>query len=222
MKAVLSGSKMMTNGQDGGITFETDPASSNGNLSNITGGGERRHSLGFFQSRMHNRSASWSFTGATTPADLSSSLASINPIRSVIREFVPSLNTTQENTISPPSRTTSQLSFGLLSPTEESPPRNSTNLGLSHTAQAPPNTMTRDDSRQSLGSDNTREQPFADVGIVPDDVANGGNGNVEISDWVRWVEQNAIFFMLLTIRYAWMHRSGMNIVTCCTLCVNII
>ena len=74
--------------------------------------------------------------------------------------------------------------------------------------------MNREESRLSLGSDNIRDQPFADAGSGVGHIHNGGvvnpdgDANVEVSDWVRWVEQNAIFFIVLGIRYAWIHRSG--------------
>ena len=189
----------------------------------VPGGGVSRHPVagGFFPSRMHSRSASWSFTGSARPnaSDFSTGLASINPIRSVIREFVPSLDPTRESSSSPPTRSNSQSSLvGGVGSRDDSPPRNLSSLGLVLSTPtvppAPHNMINRDESRISLGSDNVRDQPFADAGTGNAHIHNGGvadqegEANAEVSDWVRWVEQNAIFFIVLGIRFAWIHRSG--------------
>ena len=211
-KALLEFGGKMT-GQEVGFSLgDPDPTSPTA---------ERRHSISFFSSRMHSRSSSWSFTGSTRPSasDLGSSLASINPIRSVIREFVPSLDPTNETAPSPPSRTNSQHSINLNRGTsydEDTTQQNFSSLSLSHVAQPVlPVRRNSDNSLSSSNSSNNREQPFADSipeGMIHLNVNNGGddpnNGSVEISDWLRWIEQNAIFFTLLIIRYAWIHRSG--------------
>lgn len=222
---------MLNEGEDcgGGITIEIDPPPRTGTG---MGGATNRHQMtsqGFFPTTMHSRSASWSFTGTTRPSasDFSSGLASINPIRSVIREFVPSLGPTREtNTPTPPSRSNSQSSLPRLSGLrDETPPRNLTSLGISTSTHSTSSTLlnretTAPESLESLASDNNREQPFADGvggangggGTVLNGTTEGGGGEEggvgEISDWVRWVEQNVIFILVLAIRYAWMHRSG--------------
>lgn len=174
----------------------------------------RRHSLNLFSSRAHSRSSSWSFTGSTRPgaSDLGSSLASINPIRSVIREFVPTLNTTSENPASPPSRSDSQLSMRRLSSRED----NTTPLNYvtQSRGDTPPTAVNSSNSLSSEDSNN-RDQPFADS--IPFNGGGGSNvdidgGSVELSEGLRWIEQNAFFFTILLIRYAWMHKSGMIII----------
>lgn len=210
MKSTASVEKVMATGQEVCITIETsDPPSHHSLNSPLTENDRRHSSIGFLPSRMHSRSASWSFTGTARPSasDLSSGLASINPIRSVIREFVPSLNPQIENPPSPPSRSNSQLSLGRLSGTTEDP---SSRLGLSQLSYNSPSTMTREGSGQSLGSDNAREQPYADVGSINIQATGNGNAeeNGEVSDWARWVEQNIVFLMILSIRYAWIHGLG--------------
>ena len=187
------------------------------------------HRLGY-PHRMHSRSSSWSFTGSQGlgPTDLSSSLAAINPIRSVIREFVPSLRRTDEHDDQSPlrmSRASSQLSLSLSSrngnedDAAHPPSRNFSNIGLASAVHGFP----REDPLSSVGSNTNRNQPFAAENLPggpmlmntggPPEEPNGvgiaaGGGSGEMSDWVRWVEQNAIFFILLLIRYAWMHKSG--------------
>ena len=216
---------------------------------------DRRLAHSLFNTR-HSRSASWSFAGSQrpNPADLGSSLAAINPIRSVIREFVPSLVPTNERESDPPSRggisrTSSQLSAALgISQWDsatgwDSSPHNHTTLGLS--SLPPSNNVTMhvggndscsstesvvggggshvDDSRSSVGSGNDREQPRPDGGSMFDghggsigvpigeqlgEEPAGGGGGGEVSDSVRWAEQNVLFLVLLVLRYFWMHRSG--------------
>ena len=210
---------------------------------------DRRLAHSLFNTRLHSRSASWSFAGSQrpSPADIGSSLAAMNPIRSVIREFVPSLNPTDERD-SPSrggiSRTSSQLSAALGitqwdSARWESSPQT---IGLS--SLPPSNNVTMqiggndscsstesvigggshaDDSRSSVGSgSNDREQPRPDgvngnmfeghgsIGVpmgeqLGEEPTGGG---AEVSDGVRWAEQNVLFLILLVLRYFWMHRSG--------------
>ena len=205
----------MASRQEVGITIETDPPLSSGNDND-----RRRSSVSFLSSTMHSRSASWSFTGTTRPnaSDISSGLASINPIRSVIREFVPSLNPQQENTSTPPSRSNSQISLGRLSiPMEDN--GSSRTFGTNHLSHTSPSTMSREGSEHSLEFDNAREQPYADIqgtlynNMIQQTNATATDDNVELSDWVRWVEQNLVFIMVLAVRYAWIHGLGMRILT---------
>ena len=168
-----------------------------------------------FSHRAHSRSSSWSFTGSTRPgaADLGSSLASINPIRSVIREFVPSLDTTRESPVSPPSRSGSQLSMRLLNRRDDDTTH--PNYITQSRGDTPPNAVNSSNSLSSEDS-NIRDQPFADntpttAGIGNVDIDAGG---VELSEGLRWIEQNAFFFTILLIRYAWMHKSGIHCYVC--------
>ena len=177
---------------------------------------DRRSSLNLFVHRAHSRSSSWSFPGSARPgpSDLGSSLASINPIRSVIREFVPSLDPTNENSHSPSSHT------GLDRRDDEAIPLNYITQSRGDT---PPTTVNSDHSLSSEDSNN-RDQPFADTSMM---VVGTGNvdidaGNIELSEGLRWIEQNAIFFILLLIRYAWMHKSGMcvHVYMCTYVCIS--
>ena len=81
-----------------------------------------------------------------------------------------------------------------------------------------------DDERLSADTWESRTlgDPSANVSVhVPrghnhNPPTNGGNQNgneeqnagVEIGDGVRWLERNAIFIILLLVKFAWYHRSG--------------
>ena len=174
-----------------------------------------------YHTHMHSRSSSWSFTGSQRPnaSDLGSSLASINPIRSVIREFVPSLHPTSEREVGQSpiiTRTNSQISINLSSigADEDSTVRNIETLGESSNGQRLSPSIVRQNSQSSLSSGgNNREQPFADLLTAAIPVHNGttiddNGGNMELADWVKWIEQNAIFFLLFMLRYAWIQCAG--------------
>lgn len=175
-----------------------------------------RRQLNVYPTRIHSRSSSWSFTGSQRPnaSDLGSSLASINPIRSVIREFVPSLDPTSEREVghSPIiTRTNSQISINLSSiGGDEGSGRNTGEASINRRSPS----IVRDNSESSLSSgDNNREQPFADLLSAAIPVHNGTTiddtgGSIELADWVKWIEQNAIFFLLFMLRYAWIQCAG--------------
>ncbi len=162
----------------------------------------------FLNPRVHTRSSSWSFTGSTRPGagDIGASIAAINPIRSVIREFVPTLGTTNENDITTRSQSGSQLSlrsFGIgeddATPLNYATPINYVTQSRGHT---PPVTVNSDNS---VSSNDSRDHPYANNGpMFPDTDAD----SIELSEGFRWIEQNAFFFTLLLIRYSWIHKSG--------------
>jgi hypothetical protein len=63
-----------------------------------------------------------------------------------------------------------------------------------------------------LGSDNSRQQPFADNNGINNLNVNNNNvddTNLEMSEWVKWIEQNVIFVGVLLIRYSWIHGLGL-------------
>lgn len=206
-----------------------------------TNAADRRLTSTYLNTRMHSRSASWSFaaTQRASPSDLGTSLASINPIRSVIREFVPTLVPTSEQeqtSLHTLSRTNSQLSMGL---GRGHWAGHDPNRQLDNTNRAGPNSLGRFTIGQNSGdnssvsgdsqsSGNDREQPFVDnnsyesrdlntsglmmegTGEDPLEVQGRGGGTNEISDGVQWIERNVLFFVLLVIRYFWLHRSGLS------------
>lgn len=142
---------------------------------------------GVFSSRVHSRSASWSFTGSQAPrgpSDLGSSLAAINPLTSVIRELVPSYGQNAESTgsIGTGSRNSSQGS------------------------------LHRGPSYDEELSNSPRTQESGVVTDAPPIEAEEQNIGTEIGDGVRWLEQNAIFFVLLLVKFAWFHRSGLMVI----------
>ena len=196
-KAILSSIADKMNTQDVGFSIGEPDSPTDG----------RGTPSRFLNSHAHSRSSSWSFTGSTRPGatDLGASLAAINPIRSVIREFVPSLNPTNETVTSPPSRSESQLSMrSLMRESEGATPLNHVTQSRGDT---PPTTV---NSANSLSSEDFRDHPFANN--VPTNISNGNidvdGGTIELSEGFRWIEQNMFFVTLLLIRYSWMHKSG--------------
>ncbi len=161
---------------------------------------------GGYPHRMHSRSASWSFTHAaqrSAGTDLGSSLAALNPLQgvtSVIRELVG-----QESDHSSPSsprisRTASQVSLPLArgpsydDELSNSPPRRTLDVRQDHRARAAMEAeIGRARQHQQLQTSNEDQQ---------------NNIGFEISDGIRWLEHNAIFIILLVIKFAWYHRSG--------------
>ena len=92
---------------------------------------------------------------------------------------------------------------------------------------------TRDEDRERArlsperwGDSRTLGDPSANISVHvprnhnppgPNTGGGGGahqNGNeeqnvgIELSDGVRWLERNAIFIILLVVKFAWYHRSG--------------
>lgn len=169
----------------------------------------RQNSINLFNPRRtHSRSSSWSFNGSTRPgaSDLGSSIASMNPIRSVIREFVPTLGTTEEDNSHPLIRAGSNMSLRSINSNTVATP---TNYIVQSRGDTPPITVNSSNSLSSNDTNN-RDQPHADHAPF---VAGNGNlendeGQVELTDGLRWIEQNTFFFALILIRYAWINKSG--------------
>ena len=153
-------------------------------------------------SRSHSRSQSWSFNSRGQrpgASDLTTSLAALNPITSVIREIVPSFgegsDSSSGNSPTLMSRAASQVSLPLSGGIHfgeglvQSPP----------STQHPPHPHRTGGPRGAEGGAGERST---------------GNGNedqnigFEISDGIRWLEHNAIFIILLLLKFAWYHRSG--------------
>ena len=177
------------------------------------------------EQRSHSRSASWSFTRGQV-------LNPMSPITSVIREIVPSLSQMSMSAASTaatvsipesprPSRTSSR----------ESLLRGS---GGSSTSEGNGETGDRDGRRDdddplevwgesNSSTSRTLGDPSTNVNVhvprghnhaPPAAGTAGGNGNeeqnigMEVGDGVRWLEKNAIFIILLLVKFAWYHRSG--------------
>ena len=201
-----SGRMRTMNGRGHEIGIDLDPSYDEGAPSHDP------HSTSFpstLHPHTHSRSQSWSFNsrgqrlGGT--ADLTTSLAALNPITSVIREMVPSFGQdTDSSARSSParmSRTTSQVTLPLRTGVtfdtelvrEESPP----------TSAAHPHPH-RTVGGRAEGSGEGEDQQ---------------NIGFEISDGIRWLEHNAIFIVLLLLKFAWYHRSGKCVRVCVCVCV---
>ena len=223
---------MATGGLDVGIELEAPrPSTPRGrNGRNVAGSRGSTSVNSAAEQRSHSRSASWSFTRGQV-------LNPITPITSVIREIVPSLsqismtasNTTANVSIpeSPrPSRTSSRESLLV---------RGNNSAGTSEDERG--REGSGDGRRERLyDGDRTRLSPerWGDSRTLGDSSANmnvhvprnhnppgsmtgGGphqNGNeeqnvgIDIGDGIRWLERNAIFIILLLVKFAWYHRSG--------------
>ena len=158
--------------------------------------------------RSHSRSQSWSFNSRgqrPNAGDLPSSLAALTPITSVIREIVPSFGAETDSGESPLliSRAASQaslppLSGGIRFGDPASPV--SPHVPLPHRTVGAGAAV-----GGGRGSEGERGGERAAPGNGSDDHQNIG---FEISDGVRWLEHNAIFIVLLLLKFAWYHRSG--------------
>jgi len=156
-----------------------------------------RISRGVFPHRIHSRSASWSFTGGPRPgtSDLSSRVTVLNPITpltAVIREYVQQEHSSVGN--STMSRTTSEVSLPLS--------RVASYEDELSDAPVPPHIP----SRQERRVPDIRDQRH------PPPVNEEQNIGFEISDGIRWLEHNAIFIILLLVKFAWYHRSGLMVI----------
>lgn len=207
MKAVHMSSA--SNPQDVVIDFDSHPLSGGRN-------GGFHSSLSSVR-RAHSRSASWSLPSGQG-ADFGRGLVSLNPmtpITNVIREIVPSFaqlsRTSDSNSrASPHSREPSQTS--LLLGTSEPEEGHVQQGGLEETQESRDLSSGHDSLRTSGDSSSNvnvhlpREHMAVHMGTHgPPEDANVG---LELSDSMRWLEQNAIFFLLLLMKFAWYHRSG--------------
>ena len=165
----------------------------------------------FHQRGSHSRSASWSYTSGNSQI----TLAPLNPIRSVIREFVPS--------------------FGHRSPGS----RSSVSSPLSPSTYVDLTEVLRDDNDIESNVNASRLVGFANVhsnsGNSSDgDVENGeaniasGNGTpsanangsgrsasdrMEFQGTISWLEKSLPFVLLLLSRIMWDHRLGTSLFT---------
>ena len=148
--------------------------------------------------RGHSRSASWSFTRGQGPlrTDLSN-LPSINPmtpITTVIREIVPSFG---------------QLSRLSRNSSTVGTPRFSRDSSLTSVARGEDDGLL---DEQASGEAEATVDPSLNLNLHLQGTVNNGteeqNIGLEISDGIWWLEHNALFIILLVLRFAWYHRSG--------------
>ena len=204
--AMKSGRVRVMNGRGQEVGIDLDP--------NLTAEGSLPHGVhpptaftpGIHNnSRSHSRSQSWSFNSRgqrPSTNDLTTSLAALNPITSVIREIVPSFgqeesDTSSGNSPTLMSRAASQVSLPLTGgirfgeglgrepPNLPHPPRPHRTGGGGRGAEG--------GGERGAGNGNDEQQQ---------------NIGFEISDGIRWLEHNAIFIILLLLKFAWYHRSG--------------
>ena len=156
-------------------------------------------------SRSHSRSQSWSFNSRgqrPSTNDLTTSLAALNPITSVIREIVPSFgqeesDTSSGNSPTLMSRAASQVSLPLTGGI-----RFGEGLG-----QEPPN-LPHPPRPHRTGGGGRGAEGAGERGAGNGNDEQQQNIGFEISDGIRWLEHNAIFIILLLLKFAWYHRSG--------------
>lgn len=135
---------------------------------------------------LHSRSASWSFTRGQVRGASDLGLAALTPLTTVIRELVPSLAHAEVMTPESLSRAASQVSLTLTRATGyDSPPSFATDAPT--TANQP--------------SNETQPQFPEEQNVGP-----------EMGDGVRWLEHNAVFVLILLLRFAWFHRSGLLVI----------
>ena len=169
--------------------------------------------------RSHSRSASWSLPGGqgSRPSEFGRSLASLNPmtpITNVIREIVPSFGqlsqrASETNGGSSPhlSRNPSQTSLLLGNPEMEG---GGVELRLNENNE--PSESPGHDPLRTLGDSSSNVNvhlPHEHTVIPIQGPPEDQNVGLELSDSMRWLERNAIFIILLLIKFAWYHRSGL-------------
>lgn len=168
--------------------------------------------------RAHSRSASWSLPSGQG-SDFGRGLVSLNPmtpITNVIREIVPSFGQ-QSRTADSGGRVSPHVSslHASRNPSQASLLEGQT-VEQDESAQETRNLSSGHDSLRTLGDSSSnvnvhlpREHLAVHMGEQgPPEEANVG---LELSDSMRWLEQNAIFIILLLMKFAWYHRSGRSV-----------
>ena len=198
----------VSNPQDVGIELDSPPST-------------RSRGVGYHTTlnvhRAHSRSASWSLPGAQGAGEFGRGLVSLNPmtpITNAIREIVPSFRSRTSETSMVAGNGTPRLSrdpsqTSLLLGPEESPER-----GVGETQEGGLSNG-HDSSRRTLGNSSSNVNvhlPHEHVAIPIGGQGTGDEQNVglELSDSLRWLEHNAIFIILLLVKFAWYHRSGQD------------
>ena len=158
----------------------------------------------FHQRGSHSRSASWSYTSGNGQI----TLTPLNPIRSVIREFVPSFGHR-----SPTSRSSASSPLSPLSP--------STYVNIAEVLRDE-NEVEDSESNRAAGyvavnttSGNSSEGDVenGDANMASGNSNANGNGRsagdrVEFQGTITWIEKSLPFVLLLLSRIMWDHRLG--------------
>ena len=168
----------------------------------------------FHQRGSHSRSASWSYTSGNGQI----TLAPLNPIRSVIREFVPTFGHR-----SPASRSSSGSPLSPLSP--------SSYVNLAEVLRDENDTEDAASNRMpsftavNINSGNSSEADgeHGDANMAAGNSSSSGNGNgrsagdrVEFQGTISWLEKSLPFVLLLLSRIMWDHRLGWYFTASCS------
>lgn len=183
--------------------------------------------------RTHSRSASWSLPGGQGPrhTEFGRGLVSLNPmtpITNAIREIVPSFGqpsrTSESNGSGGSGRGTPRISrdpsqTSLLGPSEleEGPEQGEGTSGdnpVSANGHDPLRTL--GDSSSNVNVHLPHEHTVIPMGAQG--TVDEPNLGLELSDSMRWLERNTIFIILLLIKFAWYHRSGMWVCAMVEIC----
>lgn len=160
----------------------------------------------FHQRSSHSRSASWSYTSGNGQI----TLAPLNPIRSVIREFVPSFGHR-----SPGSRSSASSPLSPLSPSSyvnlAEVLRDGNEGEDTGSNRIPSFTAVNINSGNSSEAD--AEHPDANMAAGNSNTSSNGNGRaagdrVEFQGTISWLEKSLPFVLLLLSRIMWDHRLG--------------
>lgn len=154
--------------------------------------------------RSHSRSQSWTTFPHTDFSSSITSVYSVSPLSSVIREFVPSLvNLTR------PSTTSSNSNQNHIE----------RHFSSNNLPQQLVQTNNSDDAQQAYDSVSPRETRITMEDLVSSSTSTHINTSrdndterstlgVEISEGVRWAERNAVFFVILLLKFSVYHRYG--------------
>ncbi|XP_078362785.1 E3 ubiquitin-protein ligase RNFT1-like [Oculina patagonica] len=160
----------------------------------------------FHQRSSHSRSASWSYTSGNGQI----TLAPLNPIRSVIREFVPSFGHR-----SPGSRSSASSPLSPLSPSSyvnlAEVLRDGNEGEDTGSNRIPSFTAVNINSGNSSEAD--AEHGDANMAAGNSNTSSNGNGRaagdrVEFQGTISWLEKSLPFVLLLLSRIMWDHRLG--------------
>ena len=159
----------------------------------------------FHQRSSHSRSASWSYTSGNGQI----TITPLNPIRSVIREFVPSFGHR-----SPTSRSSTSSPLSPLSPSTyvniAEVLRDENDAEDIESSRISPFTAVNNNSGNS--SDGDAESGDANMAAGNSSGANGNGRSagdrVEFQGTINWIEKSLPFVLLLLSRIMWDHRLG--------------
>ena len=169
----------------------------------------------FHQRSSHSRSASWSYTSGNGQI----TLTPLNPIRSVIREFVPSFGHR-----SPTSRSSASSPLSPLSP--------STYVNIAEVLRDENDVEDSESNRvagfaavnSNSGNSSDGDAENGDANMAAGN-SNNGNGNgrsaadrVEFQGTISWLEKSLPFVLLLLSRIMWDHRLGRFLSGICCTC----